>query len=146
MPSFLPTKSPQQKGNPPFYEDHPDRASNLLFSKVGEWGDKKNYRIIVPQCVSHAADTAYVTYSWFMVYAQGELRDDDLPPEAPPAFESLRKEVLSFSKAQNDQTDGKMGTYVVFTEERTYLPEFVLQRNMIVSADATTALLHSPSN
>lgn len=139
-------KVPPTEGNPPFYEDHPDRASNLLFSKVGEWGDKKNYRIIVPQRVSHAADTAYVTYSWFMVYAQGELRDDDLPPEAPPAFESLRKEVLSFSKAQNDQTDGKMGTYVVFTEERTYLPEYVLQRNMIVSADATTALLHSPSN
>lgn len=119
-------------GTPPYYPHHPDRATDLLFSKMGEWGDKTNYRVIIPQRVGYnSADTAYVTYSWFMVFAQRELRSDDLPSEVPPAFECLRDEVLSFSKNPEDEVDGQMGLYVVFTEENLYMPEYIRQRNLI---------------
>lgn len=133
-------------GHPPYYPDHPDLVtSELLFSKMGESGDKNNYRVIIPQREGYNhADTAYITYSWFMVHSQRELRDDDLPAEAPPAFDSLRKEVLSFSKTPNDQTNGQMGTYIVFTQEGHYLPEYMQQRNLIVGTDTATDLLHPP--
>ena len=131
-------------GIPPYYPDHPDRVSNLLYSKMGETGDKDNYRVIIPQRVGYSsADTAYITYSWFMVYAQRELRAGDLPSEAPPAFDSLRNEVLSFSKSPNDHIDGQMGLYVVFTEENNYLPQDIQQRNLVVSPSATIALLYT---
>lgn len=131
-------------GEPLHYPHHLDLVSNLLFTKMGNLGDKNNYRIIIPQRVGYSpANTVYITYSWFMVYAQRELRDSDLPSEAPPAFENLRREVLSFSKTPNDQTDGQMGLYVVFTEEENYTPELIRQKNLIVSANTTTNLLYS---
>lgn len=123
-------------GAPPFYEYHPDSdpVSKLLFSKMGKAGDKTNYRLIIPQCEGHSpADTAYITYCWFMVYAQRELRDSDLPSEVPPAFNSLRDDVLSFSKNPRDGIDGQMGCYVVFTYERNYMPEEMYRQNLIVS-------------
>lgn len=122
-------------GIPPNYPDHPDNdhISKLLFSKMGETGDKNNYRVIIPQRTSKSdADTAYITYCWFMVFAQRELRDGDLPTEAPQAFEGLRKEVLSFANTPNDQADGRMGLYIVFTEENNYMPEEIRERNLIV--------------
>lgn len=134
-------------GTPLHYPHHLDQVSNLLFSKVGDSGDNNNYRVIIPQRVGYSpADTAYVTYSWFIVYAQRELRNSDLPSEAPPGFESLRREVLSFSNTPNDQTDGQMGLYIVFIEEDNYTPEFIRQRNSIVSANTTTSLLYSSFN
>lgn len=140
-------KARETDGDPVHYPHHLEQVSDLLFTKMGNSGDKNNYRIIIPQRVGYSpADTAYITYSWFMVYAQRELRDSDLPSEAPPAFESLRREVLSFSKTPNDQTDGQMGLYVVFTEEENYKPEFIRQQNSIVSANATTYLVYSPFN
>lgn len=123
-------------GTPPFYEDHPDSdpVSKLLFSKMGEAGDKNDYRLIIPQCEGHSpADTAYITYVWFMVYAQRELRDSDLPSEIPPAFNGLRDDVVSFSENPHNQIDGQMGRYVVFTQERNYMPEEMYQQNLIVS-------------
>lgn len=132
-------------GIPPYYPHHPhaDRVSNLLFSKMGDSGDKNNYRLIIPQRVGYSsADTAYITHSWFMVYAQRELRDDDLPSEAPPFFHALRDEVLSFSQTPNNQIDGRMGLYIVFTEENNFKPEEMLQRNLIVSPSATIALAY----
>lgn len=134
-------------GDPVHYPHHIDQVFNLLFTKMGNSGDNNNYRIIIPQRVGYSpADTAYITYSLFMVYAQRELRDSDLPSEAPSAFESLRREVLSFSNTPNDDTDGQMGLYVVFTEEENFKPEFIRQRNSIVSANATTNHLYSASN
>lgn len=122
-------------GTPPFYGNHPDSdtVSKLLFSKMSEAGDKHNYRLIIPQRESHdPADTAYITYCWFMVYAQRELRDSDLPLEVSPAFNDLRDDVLSFSKNPHDQIDGQMGRYVVFTQDRNYMPEEMYQQNLIV--------------
>ncbi|KAG6358126.1 hypothetical protein INS49_014010 [Diaporthe citri] len=121
-------------GIPPNYPDHPDNdhISKLLFSKMGETGDKNNYRVIIPQRTSKSdADTAYVTYCWFMVFAQRELRDGDLPTEAPQAFEGLRNEILSFANPPTDQVDGRMGLYIVFTEENNYMPDEIRQRNLI---------------
>lgn len=111
-------------GIPPYYPDHPDKdhISKLLFSKMGETGDKNNYRVIIPQRISKSeADTAYITYCWFMVFAQRELRDG-----------GLRDEILSFSETPNNQVDGRMGLYTVFTEENDYMPEEIRQRNLIV--------------
>lgn len=120
-------------GSPPYYPHHPeDYISKFLFSKIGETGDKNNYRVIIPQREGYNnSDTAYITYCWFMVYAQRELQDGDLPNEIPPAFLSLRDEVLSFSKTPN-QADGRLGLYIVFTQENNYTPKKVLQRNSIV--------------
>lgn len=121
-------------GIPPYHPRHPDRVSELLFSKMGGAGDKNNHRLKIPQRMGHScADTAYITCRWLMVFAQLELRDSNLSSEVPTAFNGLRDEVLSFSKTPNDQADGKMGLYVVFTEENNYTPEEVLRRNLIVS-------------
>jgi hypothetical protein len=79
-----------------------------------------------------------------MVYAQRETRYHDLLSEAHTGFEGLRKEMVSFLKTVNDQNEGQMGLYVVFTEDNLYVPEYILQRNMIVSPSATIPRLYRP--
>ncbi|KAK2600886.1 hypothetical protein N8I77_010389 [Diaporthe amygdali] len=110
---------------PPYYPDYADKdlISKLLFSKIRESSYKEIYHVIIPHRTSRNSDTAYITYSWFMVYAQRELRDGDLPSEVPQAFEDLRKEIFSFSKPPNGQLDGRIRLYIVFTEENHHMPE-----------------------
>lgn len=78
-----------------------------------------------------------------VVYAQWELRDGDFPSEVPPAFNGLRDEVLLLSKTPNDQIDGQIGHYVVFTEKNNYILGKMQQRNLIVSPRASIALLNT---
>lgn len=119
-------------GNAPFYDQDPDPQSQLLRSKVG--GSDTRTRIFMPAKEDHnESNFAYVAYAWEMVYAQKEISlDQQLPSDPPAGWLTLKDEILSFSTSHDTAWDaaghGKVGLFIVVSDERTYLPLSIRQR------------------
>lgn len=121
-------------GYPPLDPDA-SAISALLRTKMGTSGS--NAWVVIPQReVYNRSTVAYIAYRWIKVFAQREiLLDEDLPEEAPAEFNALREEVSSFAKDSEGSTDGKytkmlkMGLFVVFTGNLSWLPQELQERN-----------------
>lgn len=120
------------EGVPPFY-NKVDQVTTLLRTKVGG-GDAKT-RVFVPARMSFdSASSAYIAYDWIVVFAQRRLDDGVLADTPPAGFEELRKEVLSHAEGVESPADDeryKNALYVVITDERTYIPPELQEREPV---------------
>ncbi|KAI1299015.1 Rhodanese-like domain-containing protein [Xylaria venustula] len=76
---------------------------------------------------------------WLHVYAQRKVKlEDDLPEVPSSGFLRLKDEILSFSnatKTQNNHGDdsiGAIGIYLVFTGNRSWIPQVLYDRTKVV--------------
>lgn len=118
-----------ENGFAPLYDfdkpEGPDEISAILRAKAG---GGSGILYVVPAAEGHdVTPYVYVAYQYRHVYSQLRITPHD-PPEQPiPAeFEQLRQEILSYrenagdgSSQGNDQEDGAMGLYIVYTEDRS---------------------------
>lgn len=114
--------------------DQDQEISALLAGKM----DTGKARVIIPQregfSLSHLA---YVAFSWLHVFAQREVElEEDLPEIPPPAFLRLKNEILSFGAAEGrddeDSRVGAIGFYVVFTNDRMWIPQVLSDRVQVM--------------
>lgn len=112
-----------EEGFPPFYDGpDPDDISALLREKVainesGENTDGILY--VVPSVEGHdRSPYAYIAYSYVHVYAQRRITPESPPEQVPRGFEELREEILAYSKDREENQEGLMGLFIVFTDER----------------------------
>lgn len=131
---------------PPFIdretgEPEDDAAHRLLRSKVGS--DTKHIAVFIANLRSHGdARHAYIAYDWIFVYAQRQVKPEELSPTPPLSFARLREEMLEFGE-QEEAEDAKYqtGLYIVVTERRSgqAIPE--IQERMV----GCVGYRHSPS-
>lgn len=113
-------------GFPPFYENDPDEFTTLLRSRLG--GNGLRTRLFIPKREDHNnSKFGYIAWAYEMVYAQKEVcLDEDLPPNPPEGWESLKTDILSFSTSQDAKLEasghGKTGVFIIVCEERSYYP------------------------
>lgn len=117
-------------GIPPSHTGEPDAVTTLLRNKVGN-GDTKT-RVFVPYKMSfdHASH-AYIAYDWIMVFAQRKIKPDELSDTPPAGFEAMRREILSHSEGLVDDAACQNGLYVVVTDEASYVPPAVKERQTV---------------
>ncbi|KUI72098.1 hypothetical protein VM1G_08045 [Cytospora mali] len=117
----------------PVYHIDPDEHSQLLRSKVG--GSDSRTRIFIPHKTTYnESNFAYVAYAWDLVHAQKEIVLDGLPTDPPAGWASLTEGIMSFSTGEDDDQwkeagHGKMGLFIVVSENRHILPPSVKKRN-----------------
>lgn len=100
-----------------------------------------NARIFIPDRRSfNTSSIAYVAYKWVKVYAQREIDlDEDLPGQVPPAFVSLKDEIMGFAKAEhfagtNKGNFGKVGLFMVFNQSDSWLPAELEARSQVTAS------------
>lgn len=117
-----------------------DDIEKLLRSKMGD--GEHSAQVFIPQHRSFdPSSVCYVAYAWRKVFAQRELHlAEDLPEAVPAPFLALREELLSFADREGTgviQRDegrfGAFGLFVVFAEDRSWIPDELWERNKVSS-------------
>jgi hypothetical protein len=86
----------------------------------------------MPSVEGHNRSWVYIAYSYAQVYAHRQITPQDPPEQIPQGFEELRQDILKYSASPDDENDGLLGLFIVFTECRPGLtPPELLERYQV---------------
>lgn len=116
-------------GIPPFYDNESDKVTTLLRQKVQN--DKA--RVFVPEKEGcDRARYAYVAYDWIWAFAQRRVTPEELAPTYSPAFEDLRKDMLSHGPPGTvDKDEFQKDFFIVVTDGRSLMPTEIEERGRV---------------